>query len=479
MKKIISLVLILSMLLSVVSVSAAQGKTTYNVNVKGKLETGGGTVKIVLKKDDSAVFMNKISVKEDGSYELGFRYSGDIAETVVSVEQNGDSITNTVISAVAESEPVTYTIDAADDAAKVTAIEEIKNYQNAGNKVIAIVYYDQDNRLLNVESALTEEFNTTDNVKTIKAFVYDKAPVDVQLEKMIDDSEKIKVLAIGNSYAVDAFAYLEEIARKEGVYLDLRIAQIGGATFKKHWDVWNATTEEGRKKYTENGEGVDISHFLEDGTVYDYITIQQSSAHSGNTDKFNEALEEVAKYIRERQPTAEILIHKTWANEKGSPVTAFVEDYNSDQAYMTKQIDKSVETACKILATVETDSGLKVSLDGKPIRYIPAGDAFVIARQSEMFDTTYTLKANWNETHKYWEPEQINEAKVVSLHRDSYHCSHTYGRYLVGLVWYRCLTGNSVLNNTYTNKRYPITEEGRKIINAAAQKAVDDTGLWN
>ena len=476
MKKIISLVLVIAMIMSFATVSmAATVKNSKIVTITGKVENVEEGIKVSLKRDDSAVYMNKANVDENGNYSLSFKYNGDISTIMVLVEQGKENITDTVISATAQTETVSYTFDASEIEGKVA---EVKNGYNQDNALIAVLYYDESNKLLSVQNGF-DAVQIPDATKNAKVFVYGKEVIDLPLEVKIDDSQKIKILAIGNSYAVDAFSYLEAIAKKEGVYLDLRIAQMGGATFKKHWDVWNATTEEGRKKYSEDGEPVDIAHFLEDGTVYDYITIQQSSAHSGDTDKFYECMEEVAKYIRERQPTAEILIHKTWANEKGSPVTAFVEDYNSDQDYMTKQIDKAVDTACKLLATVETDSGLKVSLDGKPIRYIPAGDAFVLARQNEMFDTTYTLKANWNETHKYWEPEQINEANVISLHRDSYHASHHYGRYLVGLVWYRCLTGNSVLNNTYTNKKYPIGEEGRKIINAAAQKAVDDTGIWN
>ena len=476
MKKIVSLLLVLAMLMSFATVSFADTvKSTQAVTISGKLATGGGSVKVSLKRDDSVVYMNKADVDENGNYTINFKYKGDISTVVALVEQEKENVSDTVISATAQAEPSSYAFDASETSAKVS---EIKAGCSQENSIFAVLFYDADNKLISVQNGFGD-VTTPGFAKSAKAYVYGKMVINLPLEAKIDDSQKIKVLAIGNSYAVDAYAYLEEIARKEGVYFDLRIAQMGGATFKKHWDVWNATTEEGRKKYTEDGEAVDIAHFLEDGTEYDYITIQQSSADSGGGSDYFIAMEEVAKYVRERQPKAEILIHKTWANEKGSPVTAFVNDYNSDQNYMTKQIDKSVETACKMLATVETDLGLKISLDGKPIRYIPAGDAFVIARQSEMFDTTYTLKANWNETHKYWEPEQINEAKVVSLHRDSYHCSHTYGRYLVALVWYRCLTGNSVLNNTYTNKKYPIPEEGRAIINAAAQKAVDDSGIWN
>ena len=108
----------------------------------------------------------------------------------------------------------------------------------------------------------------------------------------------------------------------------------------------------------------------------------------------------------------------------------------------------------------------------------PAGDAFYLARQNPLFDTTHDGRYEWDPVNSYNAPIAIDEWQKTSLCRDSYHCSHRHGRYLVGLVWYRVLTGNSVLNNTYTNSRYPITEEGRQIINAAAEQAVINSGIW-
>ena len=476
MKKLVSLLLVFVMALSFATAAlAATTSDTQTVNITGKLEKGGESIKISLKRDDSPVYMNKVQADENGNYSTSFKYKGDISNIVVSVEQGRDVLTNTVTSATAQAETVSYSFDVSEFASK---IEEIKNTYNPDEKIVAVISYGVDNRLLSVQTGL-DNAKVVDSAKTVKVFVYAKDVINLPLERIIDDSEKIKVLAIGNSYAVDAYAYLEEIARNEGVYLELRIAQQSGASFTKHWKTWTAETEQGRKKYTENGEAVDIAHFLEDGTEYDFITIQSSILNAKPGEYLNSA-EHLVKYIRERQPKAEIVIHQTWSCEKGSPVEGFVKNYKGDRDAMTKQIEKDNEIAIKVLADVETDSGLKVSLDGKPLRYIPAGNAVTIARQSEMFDTTFTGGASWDDVNKYLAPDNTEDSQgVVSLHRDSYHMSRRYGRYLVGLVWYRCLTGNSVLNNTYTNKSYPIPEDARKIINEAAQKAVDDTGIWN
>ena len=67
-----------------------------------------------------------------------------------------------------------------------------------------------------------------------------------------------------------------------------------------------------------------------------------------------------------------------------------------------------------------------------------------------------------------------------SLQRDSYHLSNKYGRYMVGLVWFSCLTGESVANNTFVNpqEKYQINDEERAILTNAAERAVIESGIW-
>ena len=488
MKKIISLMLVVIMVLSLATTALATSEKQV-IHVSGKVEDASKTIKISLKYGNTAMYMNQFKVEENGEYNITFEHSG-IKDLVLQVTQSGEDVTNTVTSAYAESKNIVCDADVTDSVISAEKTAEIKELYDgvSDDCLIAVVSYDKNNKLQNVvvnnkktENGLdifAEDYKAPSDTAKIKVFMLGSGKVNIPLAGA-KPQKTIKVLAIGNSYAVDAYAYLDDIAALEGVNLELRIAQQSGASFTKHWNTWSATTEDGRKKYTENGEKVDIAHFLEDGTEYDFITIQ-SSILNAKPGQYLDSAEHLVKYIRERQPKAEIVIHQTWSCEKGSPVEGFVKNYKGDRDAMTKQIEKDNELAIKVLATVETDSGLKVSLDGKPLRYIPSGNAVTIARQSEMFDTTFTGGASWDDVNKYLAPENTEESQgVISLHRDSYHMSQRFGRYLVALVWYRCLTGNSVLNNTYTNKSYPITEEARKIINAAAEKAVVDTGIWN
>ena len=76
----------------------------------------------------------------------------------------------------------------------------------------------------------------------------------------------------------------------------------------------------------------------------------------------------------------------------------------------------------------------------------------------------------------------LDEKNYVSLHRDSYHASFGWGRYLAALTWYGALSGNSTLDVTYTptsSSAGKVTDAQREILNKAANDAVKSTGIWN
>ena len=240
--------------------------------------------------------------------------------------------------------------------------------------------------------------------------------------------------------------------------IEIQHAMKGSSSFQTHVDAINDTGD-ARKIYEVNGVMQDLDYFLDNG-IYDYITVQQVSSKSGDYETYSYA-DDLLKYIREKQPTAEILLHATWAYEKGYSTL-----YDGDQVTMHNAILNAVTMYCEHAATLTTDSGKAISLDGRALRYIPTGIAFMNARAADMFDTTYTGGS-------------VDTSKVCTLHRDGYHASHHYGRYLAALTWYACLSGNSVLENSYINETYPLPKSARSIINSSAQAAVDSIGLWN
>lgn len=493
MKRFISVVLALAMVLSFASVALAaapESKTlesTNIVNVTGYAD--GETVKILLKDGEAVKYINEFNVEQDGSYRAKFKYTGDIKGVSLAVKQGNEDVTPSVVSAISEKEAVSYEVNLvnANDTTSVKA--EIENYFNVAGKTytVMLAYYDENNNLLdvyvrdekNVANDKTEDdssYNIPADAEKIKVFMWDSVKTMVPLAKEVTgkkNDEVIKVLAIGNSFTDDPCAYLEAIADLEGVTIEVDKATIGGSRLSKHWSAWQNKEE----AYTLNGASATIDGFLDNNT-YDFITLQQLSNYSGMYDTYIEdGADEMLKYLRKKQPTAEIVWQLTWAYEKESDHSGF-KNYDNNQQTMHKAIVDAVTQYCEHAAALTTDDGAAISLDGKPLRYIPTGIAFANAREYYEFDTENDIEKR---TVVSGSSNFLDETTYVGLHRDSYHASYTWGRYLAALTWYGALTGNSTLDVDYTSSSFKttMTDAQRAVLNRAANDAVKSTGLWN
>ena len=61
------------------------------------------------------------------------------------------------------------------------------------------------------------------------------------------------------------------------------------------------------------------------------------------------------------------------------------------------------------------------------------------------------------------------EQGVAKVHRDTFHASFGLGRYALGLLWYRMLTGRTVADNTFCELDEPAEEAEIAIV----KKCVD------
>lgn len=495
-KRLVALILVAVMVLSFASVAMAASieskvlDSTNIVNVTGRLTEGGDFVNVLLLDQSGNVkYINETSVENDGSYRMKFKYNDDIDGLSIQVKQGLSDVTDSVVEAITEKEAVSYELNVV-NSNKTYINAEIGNYFNVAGKTytIMVAYYGENNKLLDVyvrDEKVVSEDKTEENLdyaipsdaKKIKVFMWDSVKTMVPLVNEVTGkkNDTIRVLTIGNSFADDPTAYLADIAALDGITMVIDKANIGGSSFETHWTAWSATEDADRRKYASNTKTID--DFLNNNT-YDYITVQQVSQKSGQYDTYVDGTaDKMLKYIRERQPTAEIVLQATWAYEKGSTHFGF-SNYNNDQDTMHNAIVDAVTKYCEYAKDLKTDGdgGLPISLDGKALKYIPTGIAFMNARQNEMFDTEYIHK---DSTLPVDSNPKVDTTVVRTLHRDSYHCSYNYGRYLTALTWYACLTGNTVVGNTYTNSTYPIPEDARPVINKAAQDAVNSIGIWN
>jgi len=225
----------------------------------------------------------------------------------------------------------------------------------------------------------------------------------------------IKVLAIGNSFSVDAMQnHLYDIFKSaEYDQIILGNLYVGGCSLDQHWGYINSNSSAYTYyKNDDNGQWVTCDGYnaltaLQEET-WDVITVQQASPNSGQPGTFGN-LQNIVNWIDTNKTNADakILWHMTWAYQQDSTHEAFP-NYGSNQMTMYNAIvDAAENTAMKV-----------AGIDG----IIPAGTAIQNLRTSGLGDT---------------------------LTADGYHLKDTYGDYTASLTWFRALTGENLDLVTY------------------------------
>lgn len=221
----------------------------------------------------------------------------------------------------------------------------------------------------------------------------------------------MKILAIGNSFSQDATRYLQDIAASAGENLFVRNLYIGGCSLEMH--AKNITENAPAYDYEENTRGIEkIS--IPDALAreeWDYVTVQQVSGLSGKIETYEPYLTEVLNTVKAACPKAKIAFHRTWAYEIDSAHGNFPYYLNNQMNMYHAIVEASSEAAQK---------------HSLPI--IGSGDFIQHLRAIPPFDY---------------------KNGGASLCRDGFHMSLDYGRYAVGLVWFKFFTGRNAADVTF------------------------------
>lgn len=226
----------------------------------------------------------------------------------------------------------------------------------------------------------------------------------------------MQILAIGNSFSQDATANLKKIADAAKEDITVVNLVIGGCSLSRHYR--NMLSEERVYSMEFNGVATGFNVSLKEALLsrdWDVITIQQASHFSTKAESYQPYLSELAAYLRKYCPKVRLVIHETWAYEQGSPRLNDYMKY-SDCTDMYNDIHAAYSKAAK-----EVDA----------YKIIPSGTLI----------------------------QRLYERGITKLHRDSFHLSYGVGRYATALLWFRCLTGRSVLDNGYKSYSPDITDE--------------------
>lgn len=309
---------------------------------------------------------------------------------------------------------------------------------------------------------------------------------------------ELKVLAIGNSFSVDAYTYLAQIISSHGkAKAVLGNACIGGCSFQRHWEEhlkseadpnhkpyrytrpetgkagemnlkhWDEQKKLGAEPNQNNakpGTGKPEKMSLKDyltAEKWDVVTIQSVSSQSFKPELWQPYADNLIALIRELAPQARIMIHRTWAYRPDHP-------WFRPGKELTPQImfDKSKE-AYETLAKKHR------------LALIPAGDAMWIAYKEQPvkhifpdpdFDYKNPVFPKLPKddgaliTGYHWAKNKTGE-RVLRF--DGIH-ANVRGDYLLGCTWYAFLFRQNLDDLTFAPKG--ISPEDAKFLRGIAQR---------
>ncbi len=246
--------------------------------------------------------------------------------------------------------------------------------------------------------------------------------------------EPLRVLAIGNSFSVDALEQeMFELVKAADREILIGNLYIGGCSIDRHLkNMKEDLAEYSYRKINIEGRADTIancklSYALSD-EKWDYITFQQSSPISGQYESFANVPELISLVRTAVGPEPTFLWHMTWAYSPDSKHDGFA-NYGKDQTAMYNAI---VECAQRVLADNPELKGI-----------IPCGTAIQNARTS---------------------------ALGLNLTRDGYHLSRTTGRYIASCTWFAVLFDSPVLGTPDTHRK--LNHEQHRVSQTAADAAV-------
>lgn len=242
------------------------------------------------------------------------------------------------------------------------------------------------------------------------------------------------ILAIGNSFSVDAMQYLYQILQELG-YKDIYLGNlyIGGCTLQTH--AGNVT--DNSKAYTyyvnKTGSWTNTANFAPLNAMkemdWDYVSMQQASGFSGVADSYEPYLSTVVESVKANCPDAKRMWHMTWAYQGNSSHSDFGK-YGNDQMTMYNAILDAVRT--KVLSRGDFDF------------VIPSGTVVQNLRTSFIGD---------------------------NITRDGYHMSYDIGRFATALMWARQITGKSIEGVAYRPSGYSYSDKTVLAIKEAVENA--------
>ena len=226
-----------------------------------------------------------------------------------------------------------------------------------------------------------------------------------------------KILAISNSFGVDATRYLYSIAKKGGEEVKVVTLYIGGCSLERHYN----NMLSGEKAYELhlngefNGEFAGIPDTLL-SDEWDIVTLQQASPLSGDESSYFPYIEELSAFVKKHAPNAKQFVHQTWSYPEGSSIFD-----------ITPAFYKTREQMIPLIKSVYPSVAKKINAEG-------------------IIPSLAIVELLYKELGK-------------EIYRDDLHVSYGLGRFALGCVWYGALLNKNPQNVDFCELDEPCDEQ--------------------
>lgn len=276
----------------------------------------------------------------------------------------------------------------------------------------------------------------------------------------------VRLLTIGNSFSQNATHYLGDLARADGHVLIHHGAAIGGATMSQHWARVEALERNPGDAKALYSTGRSLPQELA-AEPWDFVTIQQASIRSHDLATYRPYAANLAGLVRKLAPSAELLVHQTWA-------------YRCDDPRFTKPSGAAGEPATQAAMHEGLTQAYRTIAAELGARILPVGDAFhaadtdsvwgyrpdrafdaAAARAPALPDQTHSLHAGWRWTTPTNGPPRLT--------MDGHHAGLA-GEYLAACVWYEVLFRANAISNAFVPKG--LDADHARFLRTTAHRAV-------
>jgi lysophospholipase L1-like esterase len=293
--------------------------------------------------------------------------------------------------------------------------------------------------------------------------------------RLAAEAPPVRLLTIGNSFAHDATHYLPSMAESAGRRLVIFHANIGGASLERQMKqvtlAETAPDSSEARAYTNRADprtgdrrDFNLAEALE-ATAWDFVTIQQASPLSHRAETYEPHATSLIAFIRKHAPSAEILVHQTWAYRQDYP------GYAKENFSMEKMHAALVEAYDQLAKR-------------HALRLMPVGEAFNAARQTPRWTfTAYpdphfdyknppagAVPAQPGSINAGWRWTRNPKTGKDHLWHDYLHANDD-GRYLAAAVWFEVLFAQSAETITYVPPT--VTAEDARALRAIAHAAIE------